>query len=145
MGPWSDTLTSPCALSGILINGDRYMQYRAILSTSDPDTTSMLDEVLITWNPLGVEGNPQVTEFLLLGADPNPSSRSVSIGFAVPDLSQVELSIYDLAGRLVVTPVEGEYSSGIHQVQLGELTPGIYFCQMRAGDFTETQQFVVIK
>ncbi len=144
MGPWSDTLTSPCALSGILNDGDRYMQYRAILSTSDPDTTSILDEVLITWSPLGVEGNPQVTEFLLLGAEPNPSSRSVCIGFAVPDLSLVELSIYDLTGRLVIVPAEGEYSPGTHQVQLGELTPGIYFCRMSAGDFTSTQRFAII-
>jgi len=54
MGVWSDTLTSPCSLAGILQDGRRYVQYRVILSTSDPDSTSILNDVTITWNPVGV-------------------------------------------------------------------------------------------
>ncbi len=144
MGPWSDTLTSSCFLAGILSNGDRYIQYRAILSTSDPDTTSILNDITITWDPLGVGDNPPVSEYLLFRTEPNPAFESVSIGFAVPGLSLVELSIYDLTGRLVIAPAQAEYSMGIHQVQIGELTSGIYFCRMIVGDFTAIQRFAVI-
>jgi len=144
MGIWSEILTSPCALTDILNDGDRYLQYRAILCTSDPCATSILNDITITWNSLGVEGDPRVNEYLLLGADRNPSSGSVSIGFAVPKLSTIELSIYDLTGHLVFTPVHGEYSMGVHHIQLVELTAGIYFCLMRAGDFTSIQRFTVI-
>jgi len=145
MGGWSDPLTSPCLLEGILNDGDRYVQYRNILSTSDPDTTPVLNDVMITWDPLGVGDDPQVTEYLLFGAEPNPACGTVSICFAVPELSPVELSIFDLAGHLVIAPAQEEYSPGVHQVQLEELAPGIYFCRMISEEFTATQRFVVIE
>ena len=145
MGVWSDTLTSPCPLAGILQDGRRYVQYRVILSTSDPDTTSVLNDVTISWNPVGIGDDPRVTEYLLFGAEPNPVSGSVSIGFAVPEHSQVEFSIYDLTGHLVISPSQVDYPSGVHQIHFGELNPGIYFCRMRTGDFTASRRFVVIE
>ncbi len=145
MGIWSDTLTSPSVLIGLLNDGDRYVQYRAILSTSDPDTTSILNDITISWDQLGIGDEPQVTEYLLFGAEPNPAFASVSISFAVSELSPVELSIYDLTGRLVVTHSQREYSPGFHNVQFGDLSPGIYFCRMISGGFTAAQQFVVIE
>lgn len=54
MGAWSDTLTSACLLTGLLNDGDRFVQYRAILNTSDPDTTSILNDITILWDPLGI-------------------------------------------------------------------------------------------
>ena len=80
-----------------------------------------------------------------IGAEPNPIRGSVSICFAITELSTVELSIYDLTGRQVITPSQGVYSPGVHQMQLGRLTPGIYFSRMISGDFTATQRFVVIE
>ena len=74
MGVWSDTLTSPCSLAGILQDGRRYVQYKVILSTSNPDSTSILNDVIISWNPLGIGGDPHTTEYLLIGAEPNPAS-----------------------------------------------------------------------
>jgi len=145
MGAWSDTLIIPCMLNGILNYGDRYVQYRAILSTSDPDTTPILNDVMITWDPQGVEVEPQVTEYLLFGAEPNPACGAISIAFAVPELSPVEFSIYDLAGRIAVVLAQDEYMAGYHQVQLEELAPGIYFCRMASGEFMATQRFVVIE
>ena len=132
-------------LTGILNDGDRYVQYRVILNTSNPDTTPILNDITITWDPLGVGDDPQVTEYLLFGVEPNPACGSVSIGFAVPEMSPVEFSIFDLAGHLVISPAQGEYSPGVHQVQLGELAPGIYFCRMVSGEFMATQRFVVIE
>ncbi len=145
MGVWSDTLLAPCFLEGILTDGDQFVQYRAILETSNPDSTSKLHDVTITWNPLGVGDDPHVTEYLLFGAEPNPANGSPNIGFAVPGLSPVELSIFDLTGRLVIVTSQQEYSMGTHQVQLNDLTPGIYFCRMISGEFMATQRFVVIE
>ena len=148
MGDWSGTLASPCALAGILTDGDRFVQYRAILNTTDPDATPLLSDITISWNPLGIEGGPQPTDYLLLGAEPNPARGMVQIGFAVPEISPVELSIFDLAGHLVITPAgpAGEmYSQGIHLVQIEDITPGIYFCRMISGEFSASQRFVVIE
>ncbi|RKZ07710.1 hypothetical protein DRQ25_10905 [Candidatus Fermentibacteria bacterium] len=145
MGVWSDTLTSPCSLAGILQDGRRYVQYRVILNSSDPDTTPVLNDVTISWNPVGVGEELDIDEYFLFGAEPNPASDFVRIGFSVPDYAPVELSIYDLSGRLVIMPSHVEYAPGVHHVHFTELNPGIYFCQMRAGDFTATQRFLVIE
>ena len=145
MGVWSDTLTSPCSLAGILQDGRRYVQYRVILSTSDPDSTPILNDVTISWNPVGIGDDPHVPEHVLFGAEPNPAYGYVTIYFAVSDHSSVELSIYDLTGRLVIMRSHVEYAPGVHQVHFTELNPGMYFCRMRTGDFTAMQRFVVIK
>ncbi len=145
MGVWSDTLTSPCSLAGILQDGRRYVQYRVILNSSDPDTTPVLNDVTISWNPVGVGDEPDLTEYVLFGTEPNPASEFVKICFSVPENAPVELSIYDLTGRLVIMPSHVEYAPGVHYVHFTELNPGMYFCRMRAGNFTAAQRFVVIE
>ena len=61
-GNWSDTLTSPHSLEGILEDGDRYVQYRAILNTSDLHSTPTLYDVTITWDSLDVKDNAEIIE-----------------------------------------------------------------------------------
>ncbi len=141
MGIWSIPIYEPCFLSGLL---DQYFQYKVSMETDDQDLTPMLHDLTLNWDPLGVEDDPQVTEYLLFGAEPNPASGSVSIGFAVPEMSSVEFYIFDLSGRLISEIYGDEYSQGYHNVLLGEFSPGIYFCRMRVGDFTDIQRFAVI-
>jgi hypothetical protein len=80
----------------------------------------------------------------LLPFSPNPSLVPI-IRFGSPEPASVELSIFDLSGRLVSKLHEDEYSQGYHDVLLENLAPGIYFCRMISGDFTATQRFVVIE
>ena len=49
---WSHTLTSPCSLRGILDDGYKYIQYRAILETSNTGISPTLYDVTITWDSL---------------------------------------------------------------------------------------------
>ncbi len=141
MGSWSDTIPEPCNLSGLL---DRYFQYRVSLETDDPGSTPTLNDVTLNWDPLGIEGDPQVIEYSLLGIIPNPSSLP-AVRFCLPEPAFVELSIFDLSGRLLRKINGEEYSLGYHDVLLGELSQGIYFCRMISGDFVATQRFVVIR
>ncbi|MCK5065434.1 MAG: T9SS type A sorting domain-containing protein [Candidatus Fermentibacteraceae bacterium] len=143
MGVWSDTLYSPCSLLGILDEGDSYFQYRAILQTSDSSITPVLEDITVTWSPLGTGGgDPVVLE--LLPFAPNPSVSPV-IRFSLPEPASVEISIFDLSGRLVSEVRGDEYSSGFHDVLLKDFLPGVYFCRMTSGNFTATQSFVVIE
>jgi len=148
MGAWSDTLSGPCTLEGILADEDNYFQYRAILTTTDPLFSPELHDVTVGWQPFNgtQEGSvAEVVSFALFGAQPNPAFGSARISFAVPEMSPVEFSIYGLTGRVTVVLAQDEYIAGNHQVQLGELAPGIYFCRMVSGEFTATQRFVVIE
>ena len=147
MGEWSDTLETPCYLSGVLNDGDRYVQYKAILETSNPDSTPTLNDVTITWNPLGIgetaEPIPPGTE--LLPFSPNPVAGSPIIRFGLHETAFVDISVFDLSGRLVTEVIGYEYSPGFHDVLLEDLSPGIYFCRMMSDEYSATQRFVVIQ
>jgi len=146
MGAWSDTLTSPCTLSGILNDGEQYVQYRAILRTFDPDSTPTLNDVTISWNPVSIEetAEPVPPDAGLLPVSPNPASAP-TVRFGLPEPASVELSVFDLSGRLVSKILRDEYTAGYHAVLLNDLSPGIYFCWMVSGDFTGSERFVVIE
>ena len=48
-GDWSDTLTAPVHFDSLIRKGHRFIQYRVILSSTDPDITPVLEEVRVTW------------------------------------------------------------------------------------------------
>ena len=147
MGVWSDTLSIPCLLEGILADGDQYVQYRVILETSDPDTTPTLYDVMLTWDPvsIGDTTEPIPPGIALLPIVPNPAAGSPIIRFGLPEPASIELSIFDLSGRLISEIHRDDYSLGYHDVLLGDMSPGVYFCRMISGDFKATQSFVVIE
>ncbi len=146
MGAWSDTLTSPCTLTGILTDEDSLFQYRAILTTTDSLYSPELHDVTVDWVPFTStqeEAAGEVTKFALFGAQPNPTFGHATLVFSMPVDSKVELIVYDLAGRIVHS-VSGEYEMGVHEVILDDLTSGIYVVRMTSDEFTEAQHFVVI-
>ena len=144
MGAWSDTLHSPCSLSGILNEYDSFFQYRVILQTSDSCITPVLEDVTITWNPVGIDDG-EANALQLLSVVPNPTSGSPVVRISLPATGTAKLAVFDLSGRIVQEIQEDEYSSGYSDIQLDELSPGIYFCRMIAEEFTATQRFVVLE
>ena len=142
MGIWSIPIYEPCFLSGLL---DQYFQYKVSMETDDQDLTPMLHDLTLNWDPYGIECDPNTSDYSLLGVIPNPICGAVNIRFGLPELSLVSLSVFDLSGRLVSENHGDDYSMGFHDVLLGNLTPGIYFCRMISGGFTATQRFVVIE
>jgi hypothetical protein len=144
MGEWSDTLAAPCDLAGVLEDGDRFFQYRTILRTWDTGTTPELDDVTVSWDPLGAGESPQAEQYALLGPRSNPSPAYVTIRLTIPEASSVELEVFDISGRRVCHTGPREYCEGLHCVPVGELSSGVYFCRMRAGGFAATGRFVVI-
>ncbi len=144
MGAWSDTLLIPGLLQGILTDGDQYVQYRVMLETSDPDTTPVLFDLTLTWDPMGIEGSEGPDILALLPFSPNPSSLP-AVRFSLPEPASVELSIFDLSGRLIDEIHGDDYSPGYHDILLRDLSSGMYFCRMISGDYRGMQRFVVIE
>ncbi len=147
MGAWSDTLTGPCTLEGILADEDNYFQYKIILNTTDPLISPALHDVTLGWQPFTgtQEGSAgEVAQFALFGAQPNPALGHATMVFSLPADSKVELTVYDLSGRAVYS-VTGEYSTGVHEVILEGLASGVYMVRMTSEEFTATRQFVMIE
>ena len=85
-------------------------------------------------------------------AHPNPFNNSVSISFEMPNSKNVNLTIFDMKGRLVRQLSLGVLGIGSHKVlwdgknNLGnELSSGIYMAVLEIGDKFNVQKISLVK
>ncbi len=104
---------------------------------------------------LSVDGEDQIPEEFSLSQNyPNPFNPVTSIQYAVSSRQFVTLKVYDVLGNEIATLVNEEKQPGTYEVEFdatshsGEvrnLTSGIYFYQLKAGNYIETKKMVLIK
>ena len=80
-------------------------------------------------------------------AFPNPFNPITMLRFELPQASFVKMGVYDIAGRLVATLVDGWREVGVHSVTFDglNLTSGVYICRLQAGAFTAFGKMVLLK
>jgi hypothetical protein len=83
---------------------------------------------------------------------PNPFNSSTKIEFTLAKSGFVNMTIYNLLGRRVRTLVSEQVSSGYKSVfwdakneEGEEVTSGIYFYKIQAGDLTQVRKMVLLK
>ncbi len=78
---------------------------------------------------------------------PNPFNVSATITFSLPVSGQVKLTIYDITGQQVVNLIDDRQSAGPHSVQFDatNLSSGLYFAFLAAGEFKTTQKLLLVK
>jgi hypothetical protein len=88
-------------------------------------------------------------DFRLLKVYPNPFNPSTMISFDVPlDTKHATLlRVYNIKGQLVETLVNEQMKPGTHKIKWNavNLSSGIYFVEMRAGDKIFNQKITFIK
>ena len=85
--------------------------------------------------------------FLLPQNYPNPFSATTTITFTITQAEDVELTAIDLLGRRVANLVSGIQPPGTHVISFDaqRLESGIYFYQLRAGEFVDTRRMILVK
>jgi hypothetical protein len=85
--------------------------------------------------------------YTLHNAAPNPFNPMTTIKFELPKEAAVTINVYDTAGRRVKTLLEGVHSAGTHEVtfKADRLGSGVYFYEMRAGNFREIKKMMLVK
>ena len=85
---------------------------------------------------------------------PNPFNPATTIVYSAPEGMSVHVSlkVFDIRGKLVRTLVEGERQAGSYTVfwdgadNAGrEVSSGVYFYRMQAGDYLQTRKMVLVK
>ena len=91
-----------------------------------------------TFNPEG---------FALHQNYPNPFNPSTVINYQLPVSSLVVLKVYDLLGREVAELVNTHQAFGNHTITFNasDLSSGMYFYILRAGEFTQTKKMLLVK
>ncbi len=129
---WSDTITtSGTDLTGILGPDDEFFQYKALLCSNTLDTP-VLEDVTVTWTSLGTEehGSSGLPSPGLYPAS-NPSRGSVTVSFIPSAGAGAEITLFDLAGRVLRTRSYGRDVCG--SFTFDNLPAGIYCTVMRSG------------
>ncbi len=75
---------------------------------------------------------------------PNPTRGLTSLQFSLAGDSHVDVTLYDVSGRMAASPVSGQYTAGAHTESFSVFSPGIYFARISSGNQIETRRFVVI-
>lgn len=78
---------------------------------------------------------------------PNPFNPTTTISFTLPNAMQVNLSIYNISGRLVETLVNGWRDAGTHEVTFdgSNLASGVYIYCLQAGEYSSSGKMVLMK
>lgn len=83
---------------------------------------------------------------------PNPFAFGTTIQYTVAQPSTVRLSIFDVAGRLIVEPISAPHDAGRFAVHWDgrdrdgrRVASGIYFYRLEIGSWTETRKMVGIR
>jgi hypothetical protein len=115
---------------------------RAIKFTTDPPDP---------YPSVGVEDGASLG-VSLLGNRPNPFNPVTIVTFSVPRVAEVDLAVYDVAGRRVTTLASEEFDGGRHEViwdgtsHAGEpVASGIYFCRLSALGEEISSKMVLLK
>jgi hypothetical protein len=106
-----------------------------------------------TWN-VPTEADEPGQAFLdrLYANEPNPFNPRTTIKFSTARDGRVTIVVYDVSGRLVRTLVDGPQKAGTHSVVWDgsddrgrRVGAGVYWAQMKAGDYLSTKKIVVLK
>jgi 5-hydroxyisourate hydrolase-like protein (transthyretin family) len=86
-------------------------------------------------------------KFALYQNFPNPFNPRTTIKYQVPNQSYVVIKLFNSLSQEIRTLVNEERNQGRYELLINgsELTSGVYFCQMRAGNFVETKKIVLMK
>jgi len=78
---------------------------------------------------------------------PNPFNPTTNIKFTISDFGFVNLKVYDVLGNEVATLVNAEKPVGVYEVdfEADGLTSGVYFYQLKVGNYLETKKMVLMK
>jgi len=95
----------------------------------------------------GVDGANAGAPHGTLSFRPNPLGASGSIIYSLVRPTTVRLALYDVAGRLVRTLVDGPAAAGEHTVgfDAGTVPSGIYFVQIDTPEVTQFKQVTIVR
>jgi hypothetical protein len=121
-------------------DGQRYIQYRIEMRGWGNFSTPVFHDINIEYTPTGIteDWRRAASSFPSLIPAPTVFRKQVTLSVSVPESGHVEVRIFDIAGRPVITLLDEPVSSGGHSVvwnaddDSGRLiSAGVYFCTLR--------------
>ena len=89
--------------------------------------------------------SPKTTE--LLPAYPNPFNPVTEIKYSLPESEHVLIEVYNTLGQKIQILLNKYMNAGHHEVEFNgqNLTSGVYFYRLKAGEFEQVNKMVLLK
>ena len=124
--------------------------YRVSFLASDWSELSDVISVTLEW--MDVDGN-QIPEVYALHQNyPNPFNPVTNLSYDLPEDAMVNITIFDMMGRIVSNLVNENQSAGYKSLQWNAtnngghpVSAGVYIYTIRAGSFTQTKKMILLK
>lgn len=139
-GTWESTAIFPGNV--LFENGEYNMWY-----TGDDGTTMRIGMATSFVASVEEISGEILSSFSLVQNYPNPFNPSTKIKYSVPQTLRVQIKVFDVLGNEIETLVNEEKPSGTYVITWNaeNLPSGVYFYQLRAGEFVETKKMILIK
>lgn len=112
-----------------------------------PEDTVTVD--LTTENYVGIdhEDPVRVSDFEINSIYPNPFNSTTTIVYTLENSNYLEISVYDMKGRLADQVYSGNENSGRHTLHwnVGQLPAGVYFVYLQTPRGSVSQKLVYLK
>lgn len=153
-GGWKDHLATVDKITTTYIdydiNSNTVYFYQIDATDNTGNNSERCDQISAT--TLGLLSDNLVKEFSLYQNTPNPFNPTTNILYTITKEGTVSFIIYDMHGRQISQLTSPKQHPGNHSIKwngtdhLGNRVPaGIYFYQLKAGDFVLTKKMVLMK
>tara|TARA_B100000315_G_scaffold252376_1_gene289032 strand:- start:6402 stop:8729 length:2328 start_codon:yes stop_codon:yes gene_type:complete len=78
---------------------------------------------------------------------PNPFNTTAIIEFSVPEITNVEITVFDILGRKVERLFDEEIIQGTHKLNWNpvDISSGLYFIRLTSDNFSKTHKLLLLK
>ena len=125
-----------------------------IVEATDGEFTVVSDSGKFVFSniSLSIENNFMPKDFALHQNYPNPFNPVTSLSYDLPNDDLVNITIYNMMGRIVKTLINSFQTAGYKSIQWNAtndrnelVSAGIYLYTIQAGEFRQTKKMVLLK
>lgn len=118
------------------------------ISSNDPENPIVVVNVIMRVEPNSVpDSDNEPVSFSLSSAYPNPFNSTTRIEYTVPEITTVNVNVYDITGQLVKTLFSGSKPIGTHYAILDgkEIATGVYLISLESQNFNAVRKVTLMK
>jgi len=142
---YPDSLRLKIKTSGGVPSGSYTVTIKANGTNGTPVHTRNI--IILVTNPVGIINNETALDFRLYQNYPNPFNPSTKINYELRITNYVSLKVFDVLGNEVALLVNEKKNAGKYEVEFNSanLSSGVYFYELKSGDFTDKKKMLLIK
>jgi hypothetical protein len=114
----------------------------------NPDSSQWyLDDYVLEDITVGVKDFSFPNEYKLEQNYPNPFNPTTKISYQIPGMSFVSLKVYDILDNETATLINEERPIGNYEIEFNGSysSSGVYFYQLKTGNFIQTKKMLLLK